>query len=418
MKIIDNINKREAGQVIPLVVLMMFVIIGMVALILDGGAIMSNRRTAQAAADAGALAGAYYLCAGDTTKAKEVAEDYATNENNGATYAVATLPNVNEITVLATVEHASFFAKIFGEKFLKATAEATAGCYYPSVAKRILPIAFYYESPPVNAGKAVCIKDGSCDLVNWHFGDLMPELRDTEVVNSFTKEINLPLDDIYVISEKTKVCEKDVTGAIVCSEMAANASGGNRSFLDFGENLSKIIQNGVTNPIHTPAWLNGQPGAVAAVYNTANYAGFEPIEGYEDLDARMYFVPVFDMYCVSGNTCQPDPDPYYDKVYDYLVSENQQAYRLIGFAPFVVTCVTKNEQCVFGECVPAGTWKLGEDDVTVKKDICPGYLAQDPLLETKDDAIEGYFVDQIHSDEWVWGTEGVDVGVYLISLSK
>ena len=70
-------NKLETGQVIPLVVLMIFVIIGMVALILDGGSIMSNRRTAQAAADAGALAGAQRVCLGKSD-AKSVAEYYAT----------------------------------------------------------------------------------------------------------------------------------------------------------------------------------------------------------------------------------------------------------------------------------------------------------------------------------------------------
>ncbi|MBE0698523.1 MAG: hypothetical protein IH586_16525 [Anaerolineaceae bacterium] len=54
-------NMLEKGQVIPLVIVMFLVIIGMVALIIDGAAVMSNRRTAQAAADAGALAGASVL---------------------------------------------------------------------------------------------------------------------------------------------------------------------------------------------------------------------------------------------------------------------------------------------------------------------------------------------------------------------
>ena len=53
MKRYSFMKKLEKGQVIPLVVLMLFAIIGMIALILDGGGLMSNRRTAQAAADAG-----------------------------------------------------------------------------------------------------------------------------------------------------------------------------------------------------------------------------------------------------------------------------------------------------------------------------------------------------------------------------
>ena len=107
MKIFQENNKFEKGQVIPLVVVMFFVIIGMVALIVDGGAIMSNRRMAQAAADAGALAGAQRACLG-FTDAKAVAEYYAT-VNNDATTALATVVN-KQVTVNATVQHTSFFA--------------------------------------------------------------------------------------------------------------------------------------------------------------------------------------------------------------------------------------------------------------------------------------------------------------------
>jgi len=128
MKKFQNKNKLETGQVIPLLVVMIFVIIGMVALILDGGAIMSNRRTAQAAADAGALAGAQRVCLGKSD-AKSVAEYYAT-VNNKATSALATVID-KCVIVEATVEHPSFFAKIFGEETLAASAEATAGAMQP-----------------------------------------------------------------------------------------------------------------------------------------------------------------------------------------------------------------------------------------------------------------------------------------------
>jgi len=60
----DKINKRylEKGQVIPLVILLMVAIVGMIALLLDGGIVMSDKRMAQAAADAAAMAGASELC--------------------------------------------------------------------------------------------------------------------------------------------------------------------------------------------------------------------------------------------------------------------------------------------------------------------------------------------------------------------
>jgi len=391
-----NIKKKfgqfEKAQVLPTIVVVLLVLITFSVLVVDGGSIMLNRRSAQAAADAGALAGARAICTGASSPI-QVANDYTLM--NGASSAVATIIGTNQIEVVADVENLSFFAKIIGEDNLMANAEAVAGCYHPSVARRVLPVAFYYESPPVNAEDAVCDEDGTCNLVNWDFDELMNAL-------SSTSANDLPLDNIYVVSEKTKVCEKSITGVIVCSEMAGNASGGNRSWIDLGDsNLKKIIKTGISNPIHTPAWLNAQPGVSADVYNGATYTDLDPIEGYTNLEARMFFVPVFDEYCEKDpqNLCSSDANDRFE----YLVSINQASYRLIGFGPFVVTCVTKNEKCEFGTCIP-------------NENICPGYKATNP--SKKGDAIEGYFVNHVPYDEWVWGTEGVDVGIYLVSLSN
>ncbi len=439
MKALFTNHNFTKGQVIPIVVLMMFGIIGMAALILDGGSLMLNRRTAQAAADAGALAGAQRICMG-ASDAKAVAEAYATN--NGATGATATISG-REVTVNATDENASFFAKIFGQDSISASAEAVAGCYYPSVAQRVLPVAFYYEGPPVNQKNADCKSDGTCNLVSWDFHELMTALTTTPMTGPVAgvgapDQINLPLDNIYVVSESTKVCEKDVSGSIVCSDMSGETSGGNRSFIDLSAldqtaTLSQIIQYGTEESMHLPAYLNGQTGVVTAVYQPKNYEDFEEIAGYEGYEGRLFFVPVFDKYCdpkveagCPYNDDFSDLPSSYDSIiahdpFAYLVSDTKQSYRLIGFAPFVATCITANKVCQYGDCVPVGEWKLGDEAVSIgnNKETCPGYLAlslQDDEL-TKD-AIEGYFVDEIPGDQYVWGTEGVDVGIYLISLSE
>lgn len=434
MSKLSNRHKMLKGQVIPLVVFMMFVIIAIVALILDGGAIMSNRRTAQAAADAGALAGAQRLCYGKSD-AQAVAQAYAINNGAVADPPPSVTISGLEITVATTTEHPSFFAKILGEDWDTATAQAKAGCYYPSVAKRLLPISFYYESPPVNAKEAVCKENGTCGIFYWPIYDLLDTLyqyRDANVVTG--QVINLPLDDIYIIANKTKVCEKNITGDVVCYEMAENTGGGNRSFLNFGEELKKIIQNGLEIAVHLPAWVNGKPGAESDVFLEKNFTDFPPITGYEDLDARLYFVPVFKEFCPSDpqNNCEVDPDDHYE----YLENPLQPSYRLIGFAPFVVTCVTQSDKCTFGECVPTGTYEVNDEPVTLDKTICPGYLRLKLQLEAaaetgdpeavtaldefnkSSNALEGYFVDEVPADEWIWGTEGVDVGIYLISLSE
>ncbi len=100
-------EKFEIGQVLPFIVLMLFVIIGMVALVLDGGSVMANRRTAQVAADAAAMAGANRTCYG-YYDAEAVAEAYATN--NGATSTSVTVTG-STVSVEATVENPSFLRR-------------------------------------------------------------------------------------------------------------------------------------------------------------------------------------------------------------------------------------------------------------------------------------------------------------------
>jgi len=114
------LSKRgvETGQVIPIVALMMIAIVGMVALLIDGGSLMSDRRTAQAAADAAALAGARSLCSDNEADALSTAHTYAIN--NKASSSVETIVSsvlisdheVKGINVQTTVANPSFFAGI------------------------------------------------------------------------------------------------------------------------------------------------------------------------------------------------------------------------------------------------------------------------------------------------------------------
>ena len=145
MKETQKVRKFEHGQMMVLIVFAIFAIAGMVALILDGGAIMSNRRTAQAAADAGALAGAQRVCYG-FTDGEAVANYYAVDKN-GANSATISIVN-NVVYVEATVESDSFFAKLFGMDTLTATADASAGCFGP-MGKSVIPLARNGRAPLV-----------------------------------------------------------------------------------------------------------------------------------------------------------------------------------------------------------------------------------------------------------------------------
>jgi Flp pilus assembly protein TadG len=397
-KHVFDFRKFEKAQILPIVAIGMFAIIGLAAILLDGGVLMANRRSAQAAADAGALAGARLSCKeASATAIIDEARRYAVDLNNADPATTADYdPETKLVTVVAQMEQNSWFAKIFDQDKLTTRASASAGCYYPSAASYVMPIAFYYRNPPVDADDNDCSADGSCALVNWNFDTLMQALRTTPASNQ-------PLDDIYIVANNVKICEKPVVGPIVCSEMSN--SGGNRQWLvlkDFGSSgdIKKIIENGLNEPLYTPGWVTGDPGEITAVYGV-NYSALKPIPNYEDVNARIVNMPLYDVVCPIDSTCD-------ESIHDYTGSGNSPAYRIVGFAPFVLTCSTMNDKCEFGNCIPA-------KDSPTGKDICPGYLATNP--EKNGSAIEGYFVDGLPADMSTWGTGGVDAGIYIISLS-
>src|SRR5512133_457814 len=150
MKKLTFYHELENAQVIPLVVISLAVLIMMVALLLDGGALMLNRRTAQNAADAGALAGARELCMGNGEEAaKAVAINYAVTEN-GATSATADVSydevDRGEVIVNVVWEQESFFARVFNQDTLTSGASAAAGCFTKG-GRFILPVAWSCRPP-------------------------------------------------------------------------------------------------------------------------------------------------------------------------------------------------------------------------------------------------------------------------------
>lgn len=111
-------RQRQRGQVLVLFVLSSFVIIGMVAVVIDVAWFWTNQQQMQRAADAGALAGAVYL-PGDKTSAYAAARAEATK--NGYTSSVAGVTVTPEqdsgnsrrlrVTISGPVD--AYFAKVF-----------------------------------------------------------------------------------------------------------------------------------------------------------------------------------------------------------------------------------------------------------------------------------------------------------------
>jgi hypothetical protein len=155
-------RRRERGQVLIMVAISLFVLIGVIALAVDVGHWYGQRRHMQNAADAAALAGAYEICINKETSdtiIRATAIEYA--ERNGAdaamvdvlitdptgTETAGDIPSVrNTVVVTAGVAAETFFARLFGLETVDVGAVAAAACGKASEGCGAMPIAFDYDT--------------------------------------------------------------------------------------------------------------------------------------------------------------------------------------------------------------------------------------------------------------------------------
>ena len=431
MKKVYVINKNEKGQVIPMVILMFFVIIGMVALVIDGGALMSNRRTAQAAADAGALAGAQRACMG-FNDAKAVAEYYAI-VNNNATTALATVTG-KQVTVNTTVEHPSFFARIFGDPTLDASAEAIAGCYGVK-GKGVVPLAWRCHE---NDGVGPFNDEYGCEMqtLNWKtIGPLVDPSWDpaservssvsisdydgnsteyiklgTNIVDAATNKI--PPEQIYIVFDSDKLCidpPNTGTGDIDCDLDNDGKNdlqlGGDRSWLYLTADTSSIgkwITDFGAHPSFTldaHKWLTGKSGTETDI----------PIKMMDQgWPGQVVLIPVYNEICQTNPSITPacvanahasPPWPAFSEEDDFSEIKNQDPYyHVIAFAPFYLSCVSKSGDC-------------------------PGYIYADKVINSnnlKDNVpvIEGFFLSDVEVSPETTDFCSINLGNCTVSLSK
>jgi uncharacterized membrane protein len=78
-----NEDTRERGQSMVIMAVGILALLALTALIIDGGSVYLNRRRAQTAADAAAMAGAHKLCIdhGSLGEVQAAANEFAVTEN-------------------------------------------------------------------------------------------------------------------------------------------------------------------------------------------------------------------------------------------------------------------------------------------------------------------------------------------------
>ncbi len=128
------------GQTLVIVALALFALIALVALAIDGGNLMAERRRMQNAADAAALAGARAICARDADPVEQ-AQLYA--QQNGAELDLSEITiegQTAEVTAARAVN--TYFAGIIGFRTVEVRAEAAAMCGRARGACGLWPLTF------------------------------------------------------------------------------------------------------------------------------------------------------------------------------------------------------------------------------------------------------------------------------------
>lgn len=353
----NNLYKDESGQNLMIFAVLMIVLVALAGLVIDGGFSLTKRREAQNAADAGALAGANALCAGDAGMARTQALDYAIN-HNGATSATVTL-STKVITVTTSIPYESFLAGIFGNDVVNTTATASAGCYAPCSGTGVLPVAWACN-PPVG---------GNNDCIT-HYGT-----------------IDEP-GPTYIIMDSNKAAEdytcqnpphsNNPPGALNCDTNNDGydeyIGGGGRSWLDLdgtGHGSSQLvdwIKNGFSGDVFAHLWLPGTDGTAADIFGAAQWV--------LDNGDPLVIIPVFNDYTIA---CRPDQPGSCSNQWhtgiDQIRAYNAGSanyYHIISFSLFKITCVSKTP----------GKHCNGKD-----------FLVANNVIQNKVKTIEGYFVE-------------------------
>lgn len=154
--------KRQRGQTLVLVALMMVVLLAFVALALDGGNAYLQRRQMQTAADAGALAGAKLLCLNKSEAEVKAEAEALCARNQSLLYsgweckATVSPGGARLVNVVARVNAPTWFAGVLGVNSIEVAASAEAACSPLVWAENLLPLA-------VMAGMPGCVSDDIAD---------------------------------------------------------------------------------------------------------------------------------------------------------------------------------------------------------------------------------------------------------------
>jgi hypothetical protein len=276
--------------------MLMVVFFAFMAIAIDVGHMLNERRRMQNAADAGALAGAWELCFGEPARAEATAREYAI-DRNGAETADVSIGQLR-VTVFAREATGLYLARLFGIETADINARAVAACGAAISGCNIWPIAF-----PLDDWNMMVEKCGEQNFYVWT-GHQKNKSPDCSVCDC---DLN---DDGYA----------DVVGIDGAYDYLPSGTVGlrGRAFLDFGDDanpqyndcrqpgcgeaeLACWIAAEDGGPVNWPACIPGTNGVRAGLKDEVDARGALP-----DLDDRIVGIPLYDQIGCEG-TDEVDP---------------------------------------------------------------------------------------------------------------
>jgi hypothetical protein len=160
-----NVRRDERGQAFVLTVVVLAMLMGMSALVLDVGHWYRAKRDLQAVADSAALAGAQAL-PDDPATAALLATQYAKDNGGPTPEVVFTSKNLTNDTITVKVKRAEpgFFSKVFGINSVDIGSRAVARSGVLAAAQYAAPFAIDKEQPELKCTPIPCQNPTDLDL--------------------------------------------------------------------------------------------------------------------------------------------------------------------------------------------------------------------------------------------------------------
>jgi Flp pilus assembly protein TadG len=162
-KIRTSVTRPRRGMVAALLALLLPVVVGVMALTLDGGLLYVQRRQAQSAADSAALAGAYQLYNGlNFSVAQSSAIAVAATSGFSVPSSSVTQPQAGYLSVSVTTSQPRFFSSLWGSSSTSIAAAAVArGTTAPYSKAAVLVLAATGTSVTATGSAQVNVNNGS-----------------------------------------------------------------------------------------------------------------------------------------------------------------------------------------------------------------------------------------------------------------